>query len=102
MGIDRAMTEYIDREQALKQQIKVTEYDEGGWDNTIYAVPVDVLRKLPAADVEKVRHGHWIYHAPNRIADDYVECSSCGRYVYENALYCPNCGAKCDGRMVYQ
>lgn len=102
MGIDRAMTEYIDREQALKQQIRVTEYDEGGWANTIYAVPVDVLRKLPAVDVEKVRHGHWIYHrAPNSIADDYIECSLCGRYVYENAQYCPECGARCDGEMVY-
>ena len=97
------MTEYIDREQALKQQIRVTEYDEGGWDNTIYAVPVDVLQKLPAADVEKIRHGHWIFHrAPNRIVDDdYYECSSCGRSSYDETPYCSECGTKMDEATVY-
>lgn len=39
-----------------------------------------------------VRHGKWI------VSPNLVECSLCGRlYTYDHN-YCPNCGAKMDGR----
>lgn len=57
------------------------------------------------ADVEPVRHGHWIS------LDDYFEdaqCSECGDALVigdcsfndfcECYKYCPNCGAKMDGK----
>jgi len=57
---------------------------------------IDIIRKVPSADVVEVRHGHW---------DEDMECSICGclapvshvtgeEYAYD---YCPNCGARMDG-----
>ena len=61
-----------------------------------------------AADVEPVRHGHWL----NDESYEYI-CSECGKYApfnldiygetvdyYHNNLtnYCPNCGAKMEKR----
>lgn len=66
------------------------------------------ITELPAADVQKVRHGHW---DDNKVAFHRV-CSECGAVVRQDislvyllgcmekvgALnYCPNCGAKMDG-----
>jgi hypothetical protein len=54
-----------------------------------------------AADVEEVRHGEWA----GGMFDDVLTCKECS---YEHALYvlgklsatnyCPNCGAKMDGK----
>ena len=53
--------------------------------------------KIPAADVEPVRHGKWI--KPTRVPDSMMdECSlcgfDCGAYTFD---YCPSCGARMDG-----
>ena len=56
--------------------------------------------KIPAADVEPVRHGKWI------IKDKHIyQCNRCGNYLDIRGLnggrgdanYCPNCGARTDG-----
>lgn len=91
------MADYINREQALRLSEQVTQYDEGGWDRTIKAIPVTELMKLPAADVVPAKHAHWIPKAecgyPNRIA----ECSRCGYQMpYPGETYCPHCGAEMD------
>lgn len=52
---------------------------------------LETLKSLPAADVQKVRHGHWIDG----------KCSVCGEHAlywlmssgYYSSPYCPNCGA---------
>ena len=46
--------EYIEREAVLKEQKTFTEYDEGGWDANVRAVPVDAIKSIPAADVVEV------------------------------------------------
>lgn len=61
------------------------------------------LEAFPTADVEPVRHGHWVseydcgYITPH--------CSECGEtaltkeetsYDYVYSSYCPRCGAKLD------
>lgn len=66
-----------------------------------------IIADFPAADVELVRHGQWIY---NIESGEYL-CSACGENalsfrkdtlygldLYETCLtdYCPNCGAKMD------
>ena len=66
---------------------------------------VDIINSIPAADVEPVRHGHFIgtefdgYADGNPVYYEW-ECSECG-CVFEddepNYRYCPNCGAKMDG-----
>lgn len=68
-------------------------------------------KRLIAADVAPVKHGHWVY---NQNGHDWGlgawECSLChsvnnnlpidkrfSPYVYAGSKYCPNCGAKMDG-----
>lgn len=64
--------------------------------------------KIPAADVELVRHGRWIEFPEVLAIDDtlengYIGCSVC-KDVWnmrdndtERYDYCPNCGARMDG-----
>ena len=61
---------------------------------------IRLIKSLPAADVEPVRHGGWI------IAEDeyssYAKCSVCGdEFTFWEGdcaitQYCPSCGAKMD------
>ena len=77
------MTKYIDAEKMLK------EYEHGIYDTTDLA---EMLYYMPAADVEEVRHGYWVYEK----GDCFPKCSVCGQYhgtLYEH-YYCPVCGAK--------
>ncbi|MCR5480864.1 MAG: hypothetical protein K6F27_13525 [Ruminococcus sp.] len=52
---------------------------------------LNAIEEMPAADVEPVKHGHWI------VADDGVtRCSICyGASDYERS-FCGDCGAKMD------
>lgn len=65
-----------------------------GWDKAIDAA-IGELYKLPAADVQKVKHGEWIHDE-----FDMLCCSECKEEPeFENITsYCPNCGAKMDGK----
>lgn len=91
------MKEYIDRNLC---EI-VAEYDQ----YYKLVVPLEKIRKTPAADVAEVRHGRWIedertYPGPglkNNL------CSVCGEIAgaWKEGLaperkwaYCPNCGAR--------
>lgn len=80
-----------------------------GWDKAIDTA-IEELDKLPAADVQEVKHGHWIaeirglYHGINLLDDknfkglSMYSCSKCGEKVIFKGNYCPNCGAKMDGK----
>lgn len=98
------MSDYISREAAL------TELQNPELFNVSPRF-LQILRDLPAADVEPVRHGNWNIRRPRRSALCLV-CSACGRKVdnddlglllelgeYEVARhlypYC-HCGAKMD------
>lgn len=71
----------------------------------VEAVDVSVIRQMPCEDVTPVRYGKWVWHE----SEYEYECSACGcRFDYnktyelfdhgfENASYCPNCGAKMIG-----
>ena len=69
------------------------------------------IKHIPAADVVEVRHGEWMQTTePLGWSDvDCIECSACGEsWVISDELcfddykdgwkYCPNCGAKMDGK----
>ena len=64
---------------------------------------LEYIDKLPSADVQPVRHGHWIRHIEqkNIFGGKCVECSECGeKYVVqyiEDEKCCRNCGARMDG-----
>lgn len=83
------------------------------------SVPIAVVRQniedAPTIDAEPVRHGHWIKMTDSD--GDYYCCSNCGeelpRYSctfptptkpfplmksVDKTNYCPNCGAKMDGK----
>ena len=62
------------------------------------------INKIPAADVEPVRHGWWIpihnlrsdgypYSVPTRFW-----CNQCGSESKAQRKFCPNCGAKMDAK----
>lgn len=57
----------------------------------------DEIRKIPAADVAPVRHGHWIEHKHfhhDYYIDSTYECSECNVEESLTSDYCPHCGAK--------
>ena len=58
------------------------------------------VSEIPAADVAPVVHGEWMLRHVGH--GHYWECSVCRTnpciYVTENTKFCPNCGAKMDGK----
>ena len=73
-----------------------------------YLVVRKILRSVPAADVEEVRHGEWVEIAENSTGK-LIYCTNCNKPINPNRKdvelhrtkektdYCPNCGAKMDG-----
>ena len=61
---------------------------------------IKVIESLPAVDAVPVVHGHWIDENPDDFLDPRMRCSICTEA--ESPLikwhYCPNCGAKMDGK----
>ena len=96
------MSDYINKAQAVAQTIAEIESLE-------YIVSPELAERIkrdyeaqPKADVEPVRHGHWILCRLNSLHLDWrnFECSVCRmnriRRTGEVLNYCPNCGAKMD------
>ena len=84
------MAEYIDREAMLEQ---ITRRESLMVDNKM--ISIDALRVFimnrPVADVEEVKHGHWIYYPECGV----TKCSVCHSSVEECIDYprCMFCGA---------
>jgi len=81
------MAEYIEKEAAIDACFD-------GWNNAADDCARNI-RRLPAADVVKVKHGKW----------EHDRCTECGKslddlfsgefyYDEEELKYCPNCGAR--------
>ena len=54
----------------------------------------ELLEDTPTADVVEVRHGQWI----DGKCGHYKICSECKQITDFDFDYCPNCGAKMDGK----
>ena len=99
------MADYIDRD-AVYHAISV----DGGLNAYEKAYCIDIVRKIPAADVAPVRHGRWL-----NFCGDFstAECDICAE-IYEVSpdepprkeffdafkefyKFCPNCGADMRG-----
>lgn len=80
----RATADYSTAEQAVDNWLRG------------YGEAVDdflaICDNLPTADVVEVRHGEWIGH------EGYEECNNCHHKALFCHKYCPNCGAKMDGK----
>ena len=106
------MAEYISREAAIAYIREQSEemskaFEELGGESGIYADAYNDLaedfHRIPAADVEPVRHGRW-----ERCFEDWRqqiegdECSVCGFEYYGTGIrrfrYCPSCGAKMEDK----
>ena len=93
------MVEYIEREALLdsKDWRSLQNYDK--------ARAKAIILGQPVADVVEVRHGEWVrVDCEDRFCYWY-ECSVCGQEPPQNnyghdyhSAYCPNCGAKMDGK----
>lgn len=49
------------------------------------------------AELQKVRHGYWIMGKNGLVS--FYSCSECGEIVHNKQRFCPDCGAKMDGRV---
>lgn len=74
------MAEYIDRKAAIK---------ELAFDYAYAAA--DLIKKIPAADVQEVRYGNWFNNGSLS-----CRCSECGCKSNRESNFCPYCGAKMD------
>ena len=98
------MAEYVEREQAINfaraSAAAAYNRDDFGAYRDLNAF-IATLVQIPAADVAPVVHGHW-----KHVAGMNSKCSVCERYFPVNEFvkrpfdinYCPNCGAKMDGK----
>lgn len=84
-----------------------------GWDKAIDAA-IEAIEKLPNADVEPVKHGRW-QEVGGTPKGQMFHCSICHKVAYFPQptrdktwkkqcpyTYCPNCGAKMDGKEVQE
>lgn len=92
------MADYIGRD-AVYHAISV----DGGLNAYEKAYCIDIVRKIPAADVAPVRHGRWVDHCVrdwrcSECGDKIIKFRSVDGYCYDDKPnFCPNCGAKMDG-----
>lgn len=100
------MSDYISREAEIAYIREQSEemgkaFEELGGESGIYADAYNDLaedfHRIPAADVEPVRHGHWTRKKDNE-GFPYFEHEECGKKyrIIGDLQYCPNCGAKMD------
>ena len=86
---------YIERE-ALKAELKKKiESSHNARCAVIEEDFIAIIDDMPAADVVEVKHGHW-----EKLKDGYW-CSNCcilEKDLKQEYNYCPNCGAKMDGK----
>lgn len=84
---------------ALEKRMYVIPY----YDNRDEDAVIDEIYKAPTVDAVPVVRGEWIY---SRTQSEFAvsKCSACGKeqfsisHVVKDGKYCPNCGAKMDGK----
>ena len=93
------MSDYISRDVAIIEFID-NDLDHIQAPNGKEAV--QILSDIPAADVAPVVHAYWIPQKENHeFKEAWMKCSACGYPVSMwtgNTNFCPNCGAKMDGK----
>ena len=86
--------EYIEREKVL--EIAKDNYYSDFHKSMADLISLrELLEDTPTADVVEVKHGHW-----EKLKDGYW-CSNCcilEKDLKQEYNYCPNCGAKMDGK----
>jgi hypothetical protein len=87
-------TDYIRRDDAIIEMMDNNIDHAQGTDGREV---VQILSDIPAADVMQVVHSQWKYKCGE------IRCPECGNRIHRIDLsgwlnFCPNCGAKMDGK----
>lgn len=92
------MKTYLDMDEVLRHCRRYIgqEYDEP---YLVSAVPEEVIRSLPAADVVERKTAKWRYQVltvPGGKGQTYAKwsCSRCHKKEKKRSPYCQNCGAE--------
>lgn len=83
------MRKYIEVDELKESFIYEEDSDYSLW--TLAGI-LHEIDEIEPADVEEVRHGHWVYEK----GDCFPKCSVCRQHhgtLFEH-YYCPVCGAK--------
>lgn len=99
------MAKYIEREKVLGvinelQGVCATEVPKNKADiyNDVFEEVYGEMQRIPAADVQEVKHGFW---EEGKVRGQFAlicsECECDAGVIYDYD-YCPNCGAKMDGK----
>ena len=107
------MARYIDMDKLLQDMcashhLRIFSRNDA---DDMFEKMVEITQRQPTADVVEVKHGEWLKtEEPLGYRDvDCIECSAChDSWVIDEDFdfedhkqywkYCPNCGAKMDGR----
>lgn len=97
------MAEYIEREAALALVRPDVPEDEKAAVTIATAKKLvqDIVRRTPAADVAPVVHSYWEHKITSYGEIVICSCHNCKYPVSQFwglSNYCPNCGARMDGR----
>lgn len=99
------MSDYISREAAIEKIRTAAGCAECDGNSGVLCIcnycdiynAIRLIKSLPAADVEPVRHGRWENKKGGFF--EFAACSLCGEEAPTAGItpnYCPNCGAKMD------
>jgi hypothetical protein len=100
------MARYIDADLLIKKVFPIGLVSDGNYSINAKAVK-KAIDNTPTADVVEVKHGEWISATPSGGYDFYCSCCKEFAITYEDnnyreqyhlTNYCPNCGAKMDGK----
>ena len=87
---------YIEKEKLMELSQDITTFDyETKSFGCFSGVSDEDIAKTPTEDVVEVKHGEW---RENKTEYMLYGCSNCDCRVDYEFNYCPNCGAKMDGR----
>ena len=96
------MARYIDANKVMDEIRQIGGHNLCEWSTIGVKALID---RQPTADVAEVKHGHWIDKPTGRYMHYGSWCSVCGNKSGIGGIesnrhkpYCPNCGAKMDGR----
>lgn len=84
---------YIKLKDAINEVLTLRDYSMNNAEKVAFSLVYKKLRELPTTDVVEVNHGEWEkrgFYGHN--------CSVCDSLNDIDTNYCPNCGAKMDGR----
>ena len=86
------MSRYIDQDKVIDAVLELDTTHRVSWQDAV----IDMIDAMPSADVQPVVHGEWIGRGSMLIG---YRCSVCDGYSIDGTdKFCPNCGAKMDGK----